>query len=219
MAENTRQAQWIVLLFDNLSALFASRDDVFIALDLLWYPVEREPDIQLAPDVLVVFGRPKGHRGSYKQWEEGGLPLTVVFEILSPGNTRKEMSDKQHFYDEHGVEEYYLYDPDKNRLQAFVRRGTALLRVRKLRKFTSPRLRITFDLSGPELVVRHPDGQPFVFFEQERTARTQAEQRADQAEQRADRLAALIQKLQQRPLSTAEQSELQRLLQPSSPRP
>lgn len=52
---------------------------------LLWYPVESHPEIRTAPDVLVVFGRPKGHRGSYKQWEEDNIPPQVVFEILSPG--------------------------------------------------------------------------------------------------------------------------------------
>ena len=35
---------------------------------------------------MVVFGRPKGYRGSYRQWEEGGIAPQVVFEILSPGN-------------------------------------------------------------------------------------------------------------------------------------
>jgi Uma2 family endonuclease len=204
MAENTRQAQWIVLLFGNLSALFASRDDVFIALDLLWYPVEGEPEINNAPDVLVVFGRPKGHRGSYKQWEEGGVPLTVVFEILSPGNTRQEMSEKQAFYDEYGVEEYYLYDPDKNRLQVFLRRGTVLTRVRKPGGFVSPRLSISFDLSGPELIVRYPDGQPFVVLEQERAARTLVQQQAA-------RLAILSRKARRGEATPEELLELERL--------
>ena len=35
---------------------------------------------------MVVFGRPKGRRGSYRQWEEDNIPPQVVFEILSPGN-------------------------------------------------------------------------------------------------------------------------------------
>jgi Uma2 family endonuclease len=210
MSENTRQLQWIVLLYSNLSVLFASRDDVFIAADLLWYPVEGEPDIQIAPDVLVVFGRPKGHRGSYKQWEEGGVPLTVAFEILSPGNTPQEMSDKQHFYEEHGVEEYYEYDPDKNRLKVFVRRGTAFTRVRKPSGYVSPRLGISFDLSGPELIVRDPERQPFVFLEQERAARTQVQQRAA-------RLAALSRKARRGEATPEELLELERLEDQSLP--
>jgi Uma2 family endonuclease len=205
MADNTRQLEWIVLLFSNISAFFAERDDVFVAGNLLWYPVEGEPEVQIAPDVLVVFGRPKGYRGSYKQWEEGGVPLTVAFEILSPSNSIWEMSDKQDFYEEHGVEEYYVYDPDNNRLKVHLRRGEVFNRVRKPNGFVSPRLGISFDLSGPELVVRRPDGQPF------RTL--------DQAEQRAARLAVLIQKIQQGALTPEEQVELQQLVQPSSQRP
>lgn len=69
IAHNTRQLAAIVYLFDNLSALLASREDVFVAADLSWYPVEGHPEIRTAPDVMVVLGRPKGHRPSNKQWE------------------------------------------------------------------------------------------------------------------------------------------------------
>src|SRR4051794_10071276 len=91
MADNTRQLRWIVTLFGNLAALYRDRDDVFVAADLLWYPVEGQPGMRAAPDVLVVFDRPRGDRGSYKQWEEDHVPVTVAFEILSPGNTVLEM--------------------------------------------------------------------------------------------------------------------------------
>jgi Uma2 family endonuclease len=60
---------------------------------------------------MVAIGRPKGHRGCYKQWEEGGIAPQVVFEVLSPSNSVKEMNDKRAFYDTYGVEEYYVYDP------------------------------------------------------------------------------------------------------------
>lgn len=72
--------------YDNWSALFADGEDVCVATDLLWYPVEGRPDIRTAPEVMLSFGRPKGHRSSYKQWEEGGLAPQVVFEVLSPSN-------------------------------------------------------------------------------------------------------------------------------------
>jgi Uma2 family endonuclease len=204
MADNTKQMRWIVVLFSNFSALFAGRTDVFVAGDLLWYPVEGEPEVRNAPDVLVVFGRPPGDRGSYRQWEEGNVPLTVVFEILSPGNTIPEMADKLAFYEEHGVEECYVYDPDANHLQLYVRQGDVLRRVRPADGFVSPRLGIRFDLSGPVMVVRGPDGQPFLTFEQLEAARKQAEQRVT-------RLAELGRKAR-RGLATAEElAELDRL--------
>ena len=73
MAENTLQLRWITTLYGNLAALYRERLDIFVAADLLWYPLVGQPEIRIAPDALVVFGRPKGDRGSYKQWEEGGV--------------------------------------------------------------------------------------------------------------------------------------------------
>jgi Uma2 family endonuclease len=186
VADNTLQFQWIVVLFGNLTMLFADRADVFIAADLLWYPVRGEPKVSTAPDILVVFGRPKGHRDSYRQWEEDDVPVTVAFEILSPGNTPVETFDKQLFYEEHGVEEYYVYDPDKNRLFAHRRRGDMLRPVRPEDGYVSPRLGIRFDLSGPELVVHHPEGRPFQTFSELDAQRRLAEQRAETERRRAD---------------------------------
>jgi Uma2 family endonuclease len=60
MADNTKQFSWIVLLKENLECLFANDPNVFVAGDLLWYPVEGKPEIRVAPDVLVALGRPKG---------------------------------------------------------------------------------------------------------------------------------------------------------------
>jgi Uma2 family endonuclease len=222
MADNTRQLRWMIVLIGNLAALFRDAPDVFVGGNQFWYPVEGEPGTRQAPDVYVVFGRPKGDRGSYKQWEEGNVPMTVVFEILSPGNTIWELADTFDFYETHGVEEYYLYDPDCNRLLVYRRRGDVLRRVLPLRDFVSPRLGIRFDLSGPEMVVRGPDGQPFLTFEQLQAARKleqqqrllaeqradQAEQRADQAEQRADEEQRQRQQAEQR----LEQEQQQRLL-------
>src|SRR5947209_12939024 len=90
MADNTRQFRWIVTLAGNLQALFRDRPDVFVCGNQNWYPVKGEPDICVAPDVYAVFGRPKGDRPSYKQWEEDNIPLTVVFEVLSPSNDATE---------------------------------------------------------------------------------------------------------------------------------
>jgi len=204
MADNTKQLRWIVALYGNISALFADMPDVFVGGNLMWYPVEGHPEICNAPDVLVAFGRPKGDRGSYKQWEEGNVPITVAFEILSPKNTYPEMADKLAFYDEHGVEEYYVYDPDQNYLIIYVRRGEVLRRVRPVHDFVSPRLGIRFDLSGPEMVVRYPDGQPFLTFEELQALRKQAEQRPV-------RLAELSRKARRGQATPEELAELERL--------
>lgn len=107
IADNTEQFHWIFVIEQNIEWLYANDENVFVAGDLFWYPVEGKPNIVNAPDVMVAFGRPKGKRGSYQQWHEGGIAPQVVFEILSPSNTQTEMEKKLLFYDRYGVEEYY----------------------------------------------------------------------------------------------------------------
>ena len=49
MADNTLQFQWIVTIQGGLDALFLSEANVFVAGDLLWYPVEGSSKIRAAP--------------------------------------------------------------------------------------------------------------------------------------------------------------------------
>ena len=195
MADNTQQFRWIVLLKENLECLFAEDPQVFVAGDLLWYPVEGHPDIRVAPDAMVVVGRPKGDRGSYRQWEEGGVGPQVVFEVLSPGNTLKEMAKKQQFYDRYGVEEYYLYDPDRNDLTGFQRVNGQLEVIEEMAGWTSPRLGIVFALTDVDLEIYYPDGRRFLTTVELAQQAEQEKQRAEQEKQRADRLAAQLRAL------------------------
>ncbi len=183
MADNTLQYQWIVTIKGGLDVVFLDDSNVFVAGDLLWYPVEGQPTIRIAPDVLVALGRPKGYRGSYKQWEEDNLAPQVVFEILSPGNRPAEMIRKFQFYQRYGVEEYYIYDPDHGPLDGWLRQGDRLEEVPQMDGFVSPRLGIKFQPGvGPDnLVIFGPDGTRFLTFtEWAETAR--AEQRRAEAE-------------------------------------
>ncbi len=238
LAENTRQLYWIVTLFTGLAAWFRSREDVFVASDLLWYTVEGDPGEgnRTAPDIFVVFGRPKGHRLCYLQWEEGVSPQ-VVIEILSPGNTPREMARKFLIYEDNGVEEYYIYDPDNNELEVYTRgrMGAALVRVRFKGSFTSPRLGVRFDMTGTELVVYHPDGRPYLTPEEadeerarmvaqaasaekqiaaaQKQAAAAARARED-AEARLARIVELGRKARRGEASADEVSELERLESP-----
>jgi Uma2 family endonuclease len=172
MADNTKQFQWITVIKTNLDWLFRDEEMVFVAGDLLWYPVEGNPKYRVAPDVMVVFGRPKGDRGSYKQWLEDNTAPQVVFEILSPGNTEGEMDRKLQIYARCGVEEYYIYDPDRNLLKGYQRSDDFFLdRIEQMNGWTSPRLGISFNLRGEELQITHPDGRIFETFDNVATER------------------------------------------------
>ena len=212
LAENTKQLRWITLLYDNLRAMFADRDDVFVAGDNLWYPVEHQPKKRQAPDVYVVFGRPKGDRGSYMQWREDDIPLTVVFEILSPGNRKKEMAKKFDFYERHGVEEYYVYDPDRNTLEIYTRGEATLRRHRSIATFASPRLGIRFEMSRPEMTVYGRDGRRFIPFDELSRMSDDNAKRADDNAKRADCLAELTRKALRGQATPEEIAELDRLL-------
>jgi Uma2 family endonuclease len=220
MSDNTEQYRWIVIVKENLEIIFAEDPNVFIAGDLLWYPVQGSRD-RAAPDVMVVFGRPKGRRGSYKQWEEGGIAPQIAFEILSPSNKDRRGLDslemKLEFYEQYGIEEYYVYDPDDFGLEGWQRQGERLGKIATMSGWVSPRLGIRFDWElGRELVLYRPNGQRFLSSvelaqqlqaseaqtllerqraELERQRAEQERQRAEQERQRANRLAERLRAL------------------------
>jgi Uma2 family endonuclease len=205
MAENTEQFRWIVMIKENLEILFAADPNVFIAGDLLWYPVEGDNKTCQAPDVMVAVGRLKGRRGSYQQWKEGQIAPQVVFEILSPSNHAAEMLAKREFYDRYGVEEYYIYDPDRLRLTGWLRQASELVAIPEMNGWTSPRLGIQFMQVQGELEVYRPDGQRFLSSVELAQQAEQAQARAEQAQVRAEQAQVRAEQAQVR----AEQAEEQ----------
>lgn len=199
MAENTLQYAWIVRLVSNLKWLL--KDQVaFVAGDLLWYPVpvETPPAPSQAPDAMVVLGRPPGDRGSYKQWEEADMPPQVVFEIISPSNSAREMLAKQAFYSRYGVLEMVFYDPESFEFWALVRSAPEedLTPVMAMQlPWTSPTLGIRFELFEDGLAVFHPDGTPFKDPDQIFEERDRAQAERDRAQAERDRAWAKLQEL------------------------
>lgn len=186
MAENTIQYRYIVTIQPELESLFADDPNVFVAADLFWYPIKGHPNIHYAPDTMVVFGRPKGDRGSYKQWEEADIAPQIVFEIISPGNTWRKIIEKRQFYERYGVEEYYEYDPEQGVLGIWQREAERLQPVAHTGEWRSPRLGITLKLEEDGVLsLYRPDGRKFLTpVEQEARAR-EAEEKAREAEEKA----------------------------------
>ncbi|NEO86635.1 MAG: Uma2 family endonuclease [Spirulina sp. SIO3F2] len=191
MADNTKQYKWIVRLVENLKRLLENQT-AFVAGDLLWYPVQVDKDKtppSQAPDAMVVLGRPDADRGSYKQWEENNIAPQVVFEIISPSNTAREMADKQAFYAEHGVLEMYFYDPTSFSFWGLAReqRGDALNPVLMLNQpWISPLLQIQFKMFEDGLAVFYPDGEPFKTLAELARERDLAEVERDNAQAERD---------------------------------
>ncbi|WP_165224215.1 Uma2 family endonuclease [Aquisphaera insulae] len=204
IADNTRQFRWIVIIKEGLDILFADRQDVFVAGDLLWYAEEGKPKVRMAPDAMVVFGRPKGDRGSYMQWVEEGIAPQVVFEVHSPGNRRATNERKFRFYEDHGVEEYYYYNPDNGKLTGWRRSRGKLRPIPDLNGYMSPRLGIRFEPGkGPDsLRIIGPDGEVFISpvemanqRKRDRKLLESERERAESERERADRLAARLRAL------------------------
>jgi Uma2 family endonuclease len=219
MADNTKQFRWIVTVKENLEILFANNPDIFVAGDLLWYPVQGNNKIRQAPDAMVVFGRPKGDRGSYRQWEEDNISPQVVFEILSPGNRAGKMGQKLLFYQRYGAQEYYIYDPDDIELSGFVRNEDWLEPIAEMNGWVSPLLEIRFELTENTLEIYRPDGRRFLtpvemdqLREQERQEKELAQAQAQQERQEKELAQAQAQQeRQEKELAQAQtQQERQR---------
>jgi hypothetical protein len=155
------------------------------------------------------------------QWLENDIPPQVVFEIISPGNRAGEMKRKLVFYERYGVQEYYMYHAERNRLKIYVRQQDRLLQVpeEQTYEWQSPLLGIPLRWTAKTLELYEPDGKPFAGYKEivaakhradeaeaqaakaERYAERainraeRAEDRADQAESRAEKLAQQLRTL------------------------
>ncbi|MEG3902457.1 Uma2 family endonuclease [Microcoleus sp. B4-C5] len=209
MSNNTDQFRLIVWIKENLELLFANDPNVFVAGDLLWYPVEGNNKLSQAPDVMAVFGIPKGYRGSYQQWYENDIAPQVAFEIWSRGNRLTPMMQKFQFYERYGVEEYYLYDPEKLELIGWLRAEGKLEPIEQIDGWVSPRLGVRFQLSETGLEMFGPSGEPFMSFVELDRRRQQAEARAEQAQIRAEQAEMLLE--QERSRSQALEARLREM--------
>lgn len=209
MSDNTKQFQLIMRIQGGIDALFKDNPNVFVAGDLLWYPIENDNKTRQAPDIMVVFGRSKGDRGSYQQWNEDNIAPQVVFEIISPGNRMKAMYKLFKFYQKHGVEEYYVYDPEDNELMGWLQTDGELNYIESIEGWVSPRLQVRFETESGELEIYQPDGQKFLSYvelarqkelaqqqiEEERQEKELAQQQMELAQQKVDRLAQKLREM------------------------
>ncbi|NEP90322.1 MAG: hypothetical protein F6K18_27775 [Okeania sp. SIO2C2] len=116
------------------------------------------------------------------------------------------MERKLLFYDRYGVEEYYLYDPQKNSLTGWLRSELFLERIDQINGFVSPRLGIRFELTTETLILYHPDDQPFTDYIEVQQQLEVAEHRATVAEQE------LQQERQEKEIAQERAKRLEQLL-------
>jgi Uma2 family endonuclease len=137
MAETWIHVRAIMWLHQALEDFFRDRPDVFVASDIFWYWEEGNPAACVSPDVMVVPGvhpRDPRDRRSFFSWEEGGAVPAAVFEMASESTWQNDLEDKFDRYEELGVREYFLFDPEGLYLvpvlQGYRLRGAAYRRIR-----------------------------------------------------------------------------------------
>ncbi len=192
------------LLAAGLVARFADAADVAVFSRLAWFPDRDDTRIRLDPDVMVVRGRPPGHRKSYKAWMEDGVAPAVIVEVWSEDDTDGDYRRRLGRALRHGVAEVVIVDP-------FAVGG---VRVEHLRSDGDRYRSVASTSSADRLVIVESLGISFAGGEELRViedgrrwptaaeafllARSEAERadretlRADQETARADRLAALL---------------------------
>lgn len=111
MAETDVHRNLLADLVFTLDNHFSNDPDVYVSGNLLVYYVEGNPAKCFAPDVFVVRGVPKGQRRIYKLWEEGVAPQ-IVIELTSRKTWREDLQTKWRLYEELGVQEYFIFDPE-----------------------------------------------------------------------------------------------------------
>jgi Uma2 family endonuclease len=101
-------------LFDLLAALkcrYRGVPDVYVGGNLFLYYREGEPQSVVAPDIFFVRGVLSGVRKTFKLWEEG-VPPCFIIEVTSESTRDEDIRKKKILYEQLGVEEYFLHDPE-----------------------------------------------------------------------------------------------------------
>lgn len=117
MAESDYQRPYIAYGTEILNIFFADQPQVYVSGNLLIYYEEGNPKARVAPDVFVVFNRPKGKRTSYKVWQEDNQYPDFVLEITSKSTVSEDQGVKRGLYAFWGVSEYFQYDPSADYLE------------------------------------------------------------------------------------------------------
>ncbi|MDR0447682.1 MAG: Uma2 family endonuclease [Treponema sp.] len=113
---NTRHQEILMELSSQLHTFFRNRPCKVLPSPYdvrLYYEEDESDDTVVQPDIIVVCEEkklgPEGCRGA----------PDLAVEILSPSNTAIEMERKLKLYQQAGVKEYWVVDPENNGLMVY----------------------------------------------------------------------------------------------------
>jgi len=175
---NTLQFEQIELLKSGLDFEFSKKENFFVANNLIWYPEAKNSENQMTPDIMVV-NRPKAQRHAYQQWKEENIAPLVVFEVISPIDNFAKLLHKFKFYEANHVQEFYLFNPENQTIEGWIRQDTELVEIEKMDGFRSPSLGIVFKSSGEKIEVFHANGCKFKTYTEINTKEKRNKHRQD----------------------------------------
>jgi Uma2 family endonuclease len=110
MAETDLHRNLILEIIFALSHFFRNDPNVYVSGNLFIYYDKKNPKKNIAPDVFLVRGVPKGDRRVYYLWDESVAPQMVI-ELSSQHTFKEDVFKKFHTYEKLGVREYFIFDP------------------------------------------------------------------------------------------------------------
>ena len=208
VAETYAHLYALLITLEVLRQYLEGRQATVLANQFMYY-AQGFPKLRVAPDVMVIFEVEPGGRDSYKIWEEGQVP-SVVFEMTSAGTRRQDETEKKTLYEQLGIQEYWLFDPKGEWIEAKLK-GYRLQgeTYKPITDRCSEPLRLRLQVDGQLIgFYRQDTGEKLLIpdelaqaLKQEAIRRKQAEQRADAAEKA---LTDLIAKLRERGIDPEE---------------
>ena len=116
MGETDLHRKLMVDVVEAAEHYFRDQRDVYVTSDILVYYVEGDNTKFVVPDFFGVHGVEKKLRRTYRIWEERKGPEVVV-EISSRSTCVEDKGNKKVIYEDLGVREYFLFDPEGNALR------------------------------------------------------------------------------------------------------
>ena len=110
MSESTRHERWLTYGVYAGRSLLAHLPNALVAGDLAFLFEEGNRSAVLSPDLSVALDAGRHDRGSYKLWQESGVP-DFALEALSEKSWRRDVEVKPPLYEALGVREYWILDP------------------------------------------------------------------------------------------------------------
>ena len=209
VAESDFQLTVLTYAREALRSHFRTREDVYVAANLLIYHREDDEEARVAPDVFVVMGASNHERMSYLLWQEPKAPDWVL-EITSRSTRHEDQGRKRELYRRLGVSEYWQFDPTGDYLRP-VLQGLELVageyealpcreRGDGTLVMASAVLGLELRVTGRGLRFHDPETGRYLLTyaeeqaerREERAARRQAEAKWQQAETRIRELEALL---------------------------